>query len=138
MVKNVPSNHVERDRRSESRGPIELKIEYQRLDTFFVDYTRNISKGGTFLKTDRPLEVGTFFLFSLCLPEHKRVFKLKGEVVWINKPAKNPGLNSEDMGMGIKFVFENEQKHAQFREEVEALMVEAYGQGVLESLGQMS
>ena len=47
------------DRRSNLRAAIELNVEYKRLNTFFADYTRNISKGGTFIKTDKPLEVGT-------------------------------------------------------------------------------
>ena len=49
----------EDDRRREARAPIELKVEYKRLNTFFYDYTKNISKGGTFIKTEKPLDVGT-------------------------------------------------------------------------------
>ena len=51
-----------KDRRREARAPIELKVEYKRLNTFFYDYTKNISKGGTFIKTDKPLDIGTIFL----------------------------------------------------------------------------
>ena len=58
----------ESDRRREARAPIELKVEYKRLNTFFYDYTKNISKGGTFIKTEKPLDIGTIFLFKLMLP----------------------------------------------------------------------
>ncbi|HKO52206.1 MAG TPA: PilZ domain-containing protein, partial [Polyangiaceae bacterium] len=51
------------DRRSGFRAPIELKVEYKRLNTFFADYTKNISRGGTFIATDKPLPVGTDFVF---------------------------------------------------------------------------
>jgi hypothetical protein len=34
------------ERRAETRRPIELKVEYKRLNTFFADYTKNISRGG--------------------------------------------------------------------------------------------
>ena len=37
------------ERRAEVRRPIELKVEYKRLNTFFADYTKNISRGGTFI-----------------------------------------------------------------------------------------
>ena len=50
------------------RRPIELKVEYKRLNTFFADYTKNISRGGTFIKTARPLPIGTEFLFKLFIP----------------------------------------------------------------------
>ena len=45
----------EDDRRLAYRAPIELKVEYKRLNTFFADYTRNISRGGTFIGTDKPV-----------------------------------------------------------------------------------
>ena len=54
--------------RRHPRTPIELKVEYRKLNTFFFDYTRNISKGGTFIKTPRPLEIGTEFVFKLAVP----------------------------------------------------------------------
>ena len=34
------------DRRRHLRGPIELKVEYKRVNTFFSDYTKNIYKIG--------------------------------------------------------------------------------------------
>src|SRR5512139_2477226 len=55
------------DRRNNGRAAIELNVEYKRLNTFFADYTRNISKGGTFIRTDRPLDVNTEFVFSLSI-----------------------------------------------------------------------
>ena len=59
---------TEEERRREARAPIELKVEYKRLNTFFYDYTKNISKGGTFIKTEKPLDIGTVFLFKLQVP----------------------------------------------------------------------
>ncbi len=41
----------EGDRRKDQREPIELQVSYKRLNTFFADYTRNISRGGTFIGT---------------------------------------------------------------------------------------
>ena len=73
----------EDDRRREARAPIELKVEYKRLNTFFYDYTKNISKGGTFIKTEKPLDVGTIFLFKLMLPSQSAPLALRGEVRWV-------------------------------------------------------
>ena len=56
------------DDRAGPRAPIELRVEDQRLNTFFADYTKNIGKGGTFIKTKKPLDVGTEFLFKLMVP----------------------------------------------------------------------
>src|SRR3954463_14413182 len=74
------------ERRREARAPIELKVEYKRLNTFFYDYTKNISKGGTFIKTEKPLDIGTIFLFKLQVPSREAPFALRGEVRWGRGP----------------------------------------------------
>lgn len=56
------------ERRGEDRAPITLRVDYKRLNTFFADYTKNISKGGTFIRTTRPLAIGTEFMFVLTVP----------------------------------------------------------------------
>ena len=53
------------------RAPIELKVDYKKLNSFFADYTKNISKGGTFIKTKKPLPIGTRLL-APALPEFRR------------------------------------------------------------------
>ena len=64
------------DKRQTDRVPIELKVEYKRLNTFFSDYTKNISKGGTFIKTKRPLDIGTEFVFQLHVPARTGLVKV--------------------------------------------------------------
>ena len=115
------------DKRDSLRAPIELKVEYKKMNTFFADYTKNISKGGTFIKTDRPLPVGTEFLFKLTLPKRDGPFELKGTVMWTNKPTEvqNPEVGA--MGMGIRFIFENDSDRTDFESQVEALMVDSLG-----------
>ena len=49
--------------------PIALKVEYKRLNSFFADYTKNISRGGTFIRTKNPLSIGTEFMFQLQVPK---------------------------------------------------------------------
>ena len=83
--------------RQHTRAPIELKVDYKKLNSFFADYTKNISKGGTFIKTRKPLPIGTRFLFKLTVPRRPEPFELLGEVVW----SKGDG---EEPGMGIRFI----------------------------------
>src|SRR3954447_8481008 len=72
------------DRREMERSAITLKVDYKRLNTFFADYTKNISKGGTFIRTTKPLAIGTEFVFVLTVPEPKPVhLELTGEVKWV-------------------------------------------------------
>ncbi len=62
------------ERRDDPRVPIELRVEYKKLNTFFADYTKNICKGGTFIRTKKPLDVGTIFLFQLSVPTSSGFF----------------------------------------------------------------
>src|SRR4029077_8035788 len=112
------------DRRDAPRAPIELRVEYKRLNSFFADYTKNISRGGTFIGTDKPLEVGTDFLFKLGVPNLPEPLVLKGKVQWIITPDQAEA-DGRDAGMGIGFVFDSELEREQVETTVEKLMVES-------------
>lgn len=116
------------DRRYEDRAPIELKVEYKRLNSFFADYTKNISKGGTFIRTDRPLEIGTDFLFKLGIPGMDGPLVLQGKVQWVVTPEQ--ATEEQEAGMGIGFVFHSEADRTRVEGAVEKLMVDSLG-GVL-------
>jgi type IV pilus assembly protein PilZ len=121
----------ENERRRELRAPIELKVEYKRLNTFFHDYTKNISKGGTFIRTEKPLAVGTVFLFKLVLPAQDDPMTLRGEVRWVVKegqplpPEAPPG---HEAGMGIRFVYDDPNQQRMLERLVEKMMVGSLGQ----------
>ena len=120
--------------RVHARAPIELKVEYKKMNTFFADYTKNISKGGTFIKTERPLPVGTEFLFKLSLPKRDSPFELKGSVVWTNQPSEIQNPEVSDMGMGIRFIYRTPDERGIFEGEVEDLMVDSLGRDLYEKL----
>ena len=111
------------------RAPIELKVDYKKMNSFFADYTKNISKGGTFIKTKKPLTMGTRFLFKLTIPHRPEPFELLGEVVW----AKADG---EEPGMGIRFIYSTEAQRAEFETVVEKLMAESLGPDLTQKLLQ--
>jgi type IV pilus assembly protein PilZ len=116
------------EKRVDDRAAIQLRVDYKRLNTFFADYTKNISKGGTFIRTTKPLDVGTEFVFVLSVPSHNTQLELKGEVMWIvgedKATAENPA------GMGIKFKFANDRERASVDDFVEKLMDEALGKHI--------
>src|SRR5882724_10995205 len=121
----------EAERRREQRAPIELRVEYKRLNTFFYDYTKNISKGGTFIKTDKPLDVGTVFLFRLQLPLQPAPLAFRGEVRWVVReggPLPSGIEPGHELGMGIRFVYENPEQRLALERIVEKMMVDSLGQ----------
>jgi len=116
------------DRRNNSRHAIELSVEYKRLNTFFADYTRNISKGGTFIRTDRPLDVTTEFVFALTIRGLPEPLRLRGRVKWIVTPAD--ATEQSPAGMGIEFQYANDAERHATEAIVEKLMANALGEGL--------
>ncbi|HXN40404.1 MAG TPA: TIGR02266 family protein [Myxococcaceae bacterium] len=106
--------------RTQPRVPIELRVDYKKLNSFFADYTKNISKGGTFIKTEKPLAIGTRFLFRLTIPHRDAPFEVLGEVVWSKTEPPDPG-------MGIRFIYEHDTQRSEFESIVEQLMEESLG-----------
>lgn len=121
---------VDEERRKDGRHPIELKVEYQRLNTFFSDYTRNISKGGTFIRTNRPLDVGTEFIFKLYIPRLDEPLRIRGQVQWVVSEAEAAADAGGDdgPGMGIRFQFADDEERKGIERTVERLMVDSLGQ----------
>ncbi len=112
------------ERREDDRAPITLKVDYKRMNSFFADYTRNISKGGTFIRTTKPLELGTELDFVLNLPDDKKV-QLSGVVKWI--VSEEEATDDKPAGMGIQFVFADDRKRVEVEAYVSELMNESLG-----------
>ena len=118
------------EHRKEERAPITLRVEYKRINTFFADYTKNISKGGTFIKTERPLDIGTVFLFKLMVPLRQEPIALRGEVRWVIKEGapRPPDVPADhEPGMGIRFVYEGTDQRQALEELVEKMMIDSLG-----------
>jgi type IV pilus assembly protein PilZ len=134
----MPQPH---ERRQEERAPIELRVEYQRLNRFFYDYTKNISKGGTFIHTKKPLDVGTQFLFKLLVPNKDEPMVLLGEVRWVLHEGEtrrdDDGSEVSTPGMGIRFIYKDVDQQEQVEREVEKLMVSSLGPRIYAGLHDM-
>ena len=124
------------ERRIQPRAAIELTVEYKRLNTFFADYTRNISKGGTFIRTDRPLDVGTEFNFALSIKNLGEPLRLRGRVKWIVKPGE--GTAERPPGMGIEFQYRDDAERRATEAVVEKLLVDELGEDLAGRLLQKS
>jgi type IV pilus assembly protein PilZ len=111
------------------RTAVELNVEYQKLNTFFHDYTRNISQGGTFIHTANPLEVGTEFMFRLKVPDLMEPLSIRGRVKWIvteDQAKANPGTS--EPGMGIQFLYDSDEDRLRVESTVERLIKKHLGE----------
>lgn len=125
------------DSRDHARQPIELKVEYKRLNSFFSDYTRNISKGGTFIKTGKPLDVGTEFVFKLQVPTMDEPLRIRGRVQWVvtqDDLEAGRSRGRTEPGMGIRFVYLGDEERTAIERTVETVMVDSLGRRLYSQL----
>jgi len=89
------------ERRRARRVPVEIQIQYETADGFFQDYIRNLSLGGIFIETPKPLPMNTKLKVQFSLPDMSAPIVAEGVVVHtlrVGQP-KNPSVS----GMGIRF-----------------------------------
>ena len=119
--------------RQSPRAPVRLRVDYERMNSFFADYTSNLSKGGTFIKTTSPLEIGTICIFSFSLPALSEPLLLEGEVAWI-LPVEVAEARKEEAGMGVRFLFSERAAQREFEDLVERMMEQSLGEEVAQGL----
>lgn len=117
-----PPSGASRDR---STGSIELSVSYQRMNTFFSDYVKNISRGETFVATNEPLAIGTEFSLLLGVPDLDEPLSLRGRVVDITSPEQASADAPAGMGIRLSFLDAREQAHTDAV--IERLMIEHLG-----------
>jgi type IV pilus assembly protein PilZ len=105
--------------------PIPLHVDYPRQNALFADYLKNISRGGTFIPTERPLPTGTRLAFTLSAPGLQSGLQIGGKVTTVTRPEDASRANPA--GMGIELIYASYAEQDAFAGRVEALMTEAFG-----------
>ncbi len=113
------------NRRRYTRHHLEIRVSYPQRNSFFSEYTRNISHGGMFIATHKPLPEGTKLQFVLEIPGEEAPLHLQGEVRWCVRPEDMVGIRRPmpdlEPGMGIAFCFETTASREAFAQRVEAM-----------------
>jgi type IV pilus assembly protein PilZ len=86
-------------RRAEERFEVYWAVDCRSEETFLYAYITNVSALGLFVRTDRPLPVGTRMRLSFA-PDGAAPFELAGEVAWVNADV----VHSTNPGMGVRFL----------------------------------
>lgn len=108
-----------------NQDSIELLVRYERMNTFFSDYSKNISRGGTFVVTNEPLPPETEFVFALAAPELSDPLHLCAKVMWRTTPEEESAANPA--GMGIQFQYQDSSERRAMEGAIEKLMVAQLG-----------
>ena len=89
------------ERRDDPRADVDLEVHYRTAQEFLAAYSKNISGGGIFIRTQQPLPLNKNVLVRFTLPGIAHRFEVHGVVVWANPASLK---SSFPAGMGIKFL----------------------------------
>ncbi len=89
-----------KNNRKHPRTPVILKVDYRDVDKFFTSFAENLSEGGMFICTTKPLNPGTTLFLEFLLPDSSLKIRTRAEVMW---SRKNPRSSQEKREMGVRF-----------------------------------
>ncbi len=99
------------DTRKDKRAPVSLKVRFKSatVDEFIEHYSKDVSRGGIYIKSSNPMAVGTLLKFQFQLKDESALIKGVGRVVWTR--AEVDATSDSPAGMGIKFIkMDNESR----------------------------
>jgi uncharacterized protein (TIGR02266 family) len=106
------------NRRRSERLYHELPVAYRTVGSFLTDWATNISQGGIFINTRKPVPVGTVVRLIVQLPGAEFPFDISGRVTrvaaWDKRTIAAPG-------MAVEFIDLDGDKRARIEEFVARL-----------------
>jgi len=102
-------------RRDLFRIEMKVEVEFKDFNQFYKEYTKNISKGGLFIKTKNVLKPQTVVEIALKLPDLPAPMIMVGEVVHSLDPD-TAAAHGWDPGIGIHFIDFKESAQHQLEE----------------------
>jgi Tfp pilus assembly protein PilZ len=86
------------NKRNTDRKYIKVSVDYSVKDKFYTDTIENVSSGGAFIRTTRPIEVGEATTMVASIPGMEKNLKMKGKVV-----------RRTEEGVGVEFFEEHKE-----------------------------
>ncbi len=112
------------NKRKATRLHHELMVAYRTVGSFLTDWATNISQGGLFINTRKPLPVGTVVKLIIQLPSVEFPFDLSGRVTRVTEYDNHANMVP---GMGIEFTDVDEPKRQKISAFVDKLRQELGG-----------
>ncbi len=110
-----------KDLRKYPRIEAKIKVVFPTLQELKMEYTRNISAGGIFLKTNRQLDSNAVIDLVLHLPNSSEELHLTGRVVRVMSMTNPKDPTTQLYGVGIRFLKIEPEVQAIIEKELEKL-----------------
>jgi type IV pilus assembly protein PilZ len=110
-----------KEKRKYHRVEAKIKVVFPTLQDLHMEYTRNISAGGIFLKTNRQLDSNAEIDLVLFLPDSTEELHVKGRVVRVMSMSNPKNPETQLYGVGIRFLKIEPEVQAVIEKELEKL-----------------
>jgi len=100
LSSSLKEEFTSHDKRREERCDASLKVTYRNFKRFKLEYTKNVSRGGMFIKTKSAYEIGSWLDLLLYVPGLDEPIRITGRV---RHNSFFPGKDEDD-GIGIEFI----------------------------------
>ena len=105
------------DGRKSPRVPKVLSLMFKSRGQLIKAFSNNVSSGGLFIKTPKPLDRGEKFSLKLHLPDVTEPLQIDCEVAW--NRTESADHQKEPLGMGIKFVKMSDSDRQRLQKELQ-------------------
>jgi Tfp pilus assembly protein PilZ len=92
---------IAQNKRGHNRKSYFMVVDYATQDRMHIDFIKDISESGVFIRTHMPLKIGQEVSLTFPFPDHKKHIKIGGKIV-----------RTTEEGIGIEFIMtdDGEQK----------------------------
>ena len=106
------------NKRQAARLHHQIPVAYRSVGTFLSDWATNISQGGLFINTRKPLPIGTGVRVLIQLPGEHEPVTLEGQVTRV---AAYDNAHNEVPGMAVQFTGVDDGRREQLEQFVQRL-----------------
>ena len=99
--------------RKSLRVATRLGLSFSNLGEVRQCLMTDLSRGGLFIRTDRPVDIGTRLELNICIDDKNTLVKVQAEVVTHNI---GPDFKTDQRGMGLRFLDMDEDTEKQIGE----------------------
>jgi uncharacterized protein (TIGR02266 family) len=85
------------NKREHARTPVTLQVSYLSKGDLQRDLAVNLSPGGLFVRTSKPLDIGTEVDLEVLIAQEETPIHVRGKFMWLR------GEDAAQPGMGIQF-----------------------------------
>ncbi len=85
----------QKEQRDDPRIPCLIAVDYSACNRLYHDFIQDLSRGGVFIETREPLEIGETMALTFTMPGSQNHFKMRGKIVRMGEGGLGVQFNTK-------------------------------------------